>query len=79
MYNTFLFFYIYGDIGHILGIFAVLFQRFKSAVETIWFCPMLISIMYLYLRIGRKFNSDVNLIDFEVKLYSFKKNHNLAS
>ena len=41
------FYYIYGDIGHSLGVFAVLFQRCNSAVETIWFCPMLISTMYL--------------------------------
>ena len=63
MYNSFLF---YSNMGYSLGVFAVLFQRRNSVVETIWFCPTLIVIMHL------QGVSDVNLIDFEVKEYSFK-------
>ena len=42
IYNSLLFCDIYRGMGHSLGIFAVLFQRCNIAVETIWFCPMLI-------------------------------------
>ena len=42
MYNSYLFCNIYGDMGHSLGLFAVLPQRCNNAVETIWLCPMLI-------------------------------------
>ena len=52
-------------MGHSLGVSAVLFQWCNSAVETLWFCLILILIMYL------QGISDVNLIDFEVKEYNF--------